>query len=635
MSPDPKPKAKPKLNRKTLRTIAPFVWELVRPRRGLLALGFLLMVINRISGLVLPYSSRFVIDKVAIQHHVELLRPLVLVVMIATAIQGVTSFTLTQLLSKAAQRLIADLRRKVQEHIGRLPVAFYDSNKTGTLVSRIMSDVEGVRNLLGTGLVEFAGGLLTSAIALGFLFSISRIMTLLTFAALLVVGIALTKAFGTIRPIFRERGKINAEVTGRLTESLGGVRVIKGYHAEEREHKVFSAGVQRLLDNVLRTLTATSVMSLSSSLLVGVVGAVIMYVGGHQMAAGTLTPGKFTSYVLFLGFLVVPIVQIVAIGTQITEALAGLERTQEILNENREDSDPKRTVNLLLITGNVEFKDVSFSYDGSRNVLQDVSFQAEPGTVTALVGSSGSGKSTTIGLIAAFHTPKSGTITVDDMDLSTVRLDSYRTQLGVVLQESFLFDGTIRENVAFSRPDSSEEEIMRACQIARVDEFAESFADRYDTVVGERGVKLSGGQRQRISIARAILANPRILILDEATSSLDSESEQLIQQGLSYLMRDRTTFVIAHRLSTIRRADQILVVEQGRIVERGTHEQLYAAQGRYRELYDKQHGLESNLFLAPGEGDAMPVSENESSARNGGRDPGLADAVRIVKGEVR
>jgi len=635
MSPDPKPKAKPKLNRKTLHTIAPFVWELVRPRRGLLALGFLLMVINRISGLVLPYSSRFVIDKVAIQHHVELLRPLVLVVMIATAIQGVTSFTLTQLLSKAAQRLIADLRRKVQEHIGRLPVAFYDSNKTGTLVSRIMSDVEGVRNLLGTGLVEFAGGLLTSAIALGFLFSISRIMTLLTFAALLVVGIALTKAFGTIRPIFRERGKINAEVTGRLTESLGGVRVIKGYHAEEREHKVFSAGVQRLLDNVLRTLTATSVMSLSSSLLVGVVGAVIMYVGGHQMAAGTLTPGKFTSYVLFLGFLVVPIVQIVAIGTQITEALAGLERTQEILNENREDSDPKRTVNLLLITGNVEFKDVSFSYDGSRNVLQDVSFQAEPGTVTALVGSSGSGKSTTIGLIAAFHTPKSGTITVDDMDLSTVRLDSYRTQLGVVLQESFLFDGTIRENVAFSRPDSSEEEIMRACQIARVDEFAESFADRYDTVVGERGVKLSGGQRQRISIARAILANPRILILDEATSSLDSESEQLIQQGLSYLMRDRTTFVIAHRLSTIRRADQILVVEQGRIVERGTHEQLYAAQGRYRELYDKQHGLESNLFLAPGEGDAMPVSENESSARNGGRDPGLADAVRIVKGEVR
>jgi subfamily B ATP-binding cassette protein MsbA len=626
MSPDPKPKAKPKVSRKTLRAIGPFLWQLVRPRRGLLALGFLLMAINRISGLVLPYFSRFVIDKP------ELLKPVVLVIVTATAIQGVTSFTLTQLLSKAAQRLIADLRRKVQEHIGRLPVAFYDSNKTGNLVSRIMSDVEGVRNLLGTGLIEFIGGLLTAAIALGFLFAISKVMTLLTFGALLVVAVALTQAFGTIRPIFRERGKINAEVTGRLTESLGGVRVIKGYHAEEREHKVFSAGVQRLLDNVLRTLTATSVMSLSSSLVVGVVGAVIMYVGGHQMAAHTLSQGKFMSYLLFLGFLVIPIVQIVAIGTQITEALAGLERTQEILNERPEDSDPKRTVNLPPITGNVAFQDVSFSYDGNRDVLQEVSFEAKPGTVTALVGSSGSGKSTTIGLISAFHSPKSGAVMVDGVDLSTVRLDSYRTQLGVVLQESFLFDGTIRENVAFSRPDSSEEEVMRACRIARVDEFAENFAEKYDTVVGERGVKLSGGQRQRISIARAILANPRILILDEATSSLDSESEQLIQHGLSYLMRDRTTFVIAHRLSTIRRADQILVVEQGRIVERGNHEELYAAEGRYRELYDKQHGLESNLFLAPGEGDAIP--EGEGGGRNG-RDAGLADAVRIVKGELR
>jgi subfamily B ATP-binding cassette protein MsbA len=632
MSPDPKPQAKPKVSRKTLRAIGPFLWEMVRPRRGLLAVGFLLMIINRISGLVLPYSSKYVIDKVALHHQVELLKPLVLLVLTATAIQGITSFTLTQLLSKAAQRLIADLRRRVQEHIGRLPVAFYDSNKTGNLVSRIMSDVEGVRNLLGTGLVEFAGGLLTAAIALVVLFKISYLMTGLTFACLLLVGIALTRAFGTIRPIFRERGKINAEVTGRLTESLGGVRVIKGYHAEEREHKVFSAGVQRLLDNVLRTLTATSVMSLSSSLLVGVVGVVIMYIGGHKMADGTLTAGEFTSYVLFLGFLVIPIVQIVAIGTQLTEALAGLERTQEILSERPEDSDPKRTVSLPPITGDIEFNNVSFSYDGKRDVLQEVSFQAKPGTVTALVGSSGSGTSTTIGLISAFHSPKSGTVTVDDVDLSTVRLDSYRTQLGVVLQESFLFDGTIRENVGFSRPDSSEEEVMRACRIARVDEFTENFADKYDTVVGERGVKLSGGQRQRISIARAILANPRILILDEATSSLDSESEQLIQHGLSYLMRDRTTFVIAHRLSTIRRADQILVVEHGRIVERGNHEELYAAQGRYRELYDKQHGLESNLFLAPGEGDAIP--ESEGGGRNG-REAGLADAVRIVKGELR
>jgi subfamily B ATP-binding cassette protein MsbA len=632
MSPDPKAKAKPKVSRKTLRAIGPFLWEMVRPRRGLLALGFLLMIINRVAGLVLPYSSKYVIDKVALHHQVELLKPLVLMVLTATAIQGITSFTLTQLLSKAAQRLIADLRRRVQDHIGRLPVAFYDSNKTGNLVSRIMSDVEGVRNLLGTGLVEFAGGLLTAAIALVVLFKISSLMTGLTFACLLLVGIALTKAFGTIRPIFRERGKINAEVTGRLTESLGGVRVIKGYHAEEREHKVFSAGVQRLLDNVLRTLTATSVMSLSSSLLVGVVGVVIMYIGGHKMAAGTLSPGDFTSYVLFLGFLVIPIVQIVAIGTQLTEALAGLERTQEILSERPEDGDPKRTVNLPPITGTIDFNNVSFSYDGNRDVLQEVSFEAKPGTVTALVGSSGSGKSTTIGLIAAFHSPKSGTVTVDGVDLCSVRLDSYRTQLGVVLQESFLFDGSIRENVAFSRPDSSEEEVMRACRIARVDEFAENFADKYDTVVGERGVKLSGGQRQRISIARAILANPRILILDEATSSLDSESEQLIQHGLSYLMRDRTTFVIAHRLSTIRRADQILVVEQGRIVERGTHEELYAGHGRYRELYDKQHGLESNLFLAPGEGDSIP--ESESGGRDG-REAGLADAVRIVKGQLR
>src|SRR5713226_6719323 len=486
MSANSKPPGKPKLNRETLRTVLPDLWELIRPRRGLLALGFLLMVINRVSGLVLPYSNRFLFNDVIGKHHFDLLKSLVLLVLVATAIQGITSFALTQLLSKAAQRLIADLRQKVQGHIGRLPVAFYDSNKAGTLVSRIMTDVEGVRNLLGTGLVDFVGGLLTASIALVVLLKISAVMTLMTFSFLICFGIALSKAFGTIRPIFRERGKINAEVTGRLTESLGGVRVIKGYHAEEREHKVFSAGVQRLLDNVMRTLTATSVMSLSSSLLVGVVGAVIMYVGGHQMAADTLTPGKFTSYVLFLGFLVVPIVQIVAIGTQITEALAGLERTQEILSEHPEDSDPKRTVALPAITGKVEFNDISFSYDGNRNVLQEVSFQAKPGTVTALVGSSGSGKSTTIGLIAAFHSPKSGTVIVDDVDLSTVRLESYRTQLGVVLQESFLFDGTIRDNVAFSRPDSSEEEIMNACRIARVDEFAENFADRYDTVVGER-----------------------------------------------------------------------------------------------------------------------------------------------------
>ena len=618
-----------------LRTVLPAVWELMRPRRGLLALGFVLMVINRVSGLVLPYSTKFLIDSVIAKHHVELLRRLVTVVLTATIIQGITSFALTQLLSKAAQRLIAELRQKVQAHIAHLPVAFYDSNKTGTLVSRIMTDVEGVRNLLGTGLVDLVGGLLTSGIAMVVLFRISPIMTLLAFSFLLCFAIALNKAFTTIRPIFRQRGKINAEVTGRLAESLGGVRVIKGYHAEEREEAVFAGGVRRLLDNVMKTLTATSVMSLSASLLMGVVGAIIMYMGAHQIMAGTLTIGSFFTYTLFLGFLVAPIVQIVNIGTQITEALAGLERTQEILHERPEDQDPKRTVTLEDIYGKVEFDHVNFSYDGSRTVLHDVSFLAEPGTVTALVGSSGSGKSTIIGLISAFYVPTDGRVMVDGVDLSSVRLDSYRTRLGVVLQESFLFDGSIRENVAFSRPQSSEEEIMRACHIARVDEFAESFPEKYDTIVGERGVKLSGGQRQRISIARAILAEPRILILDEATSSLDSESEEMIQHGLSYLMQGRTTFVIAHRLSTIRRADQILVVEQGHIVERGTHEELYAAQGRYFDLYTKQQGLQNNLFLAPGEGDSVAPAEEGVSTKNGDRDVSSADALRLIRGEVR
>jgi ABC-type multidrug transport system fused ATPase/permease subunit len=609
----------------------PLVWELVRPRRGLLAIGFVLMVINRVASLVLPYSTRFLIDNVIVKRQAYLLKPIVLGVLLATLIQGATSFSLTQLLSKAAQRLIAELRQKVQAHVGRLSVSFHDSTKSGVLVSRIMSDVEGVRNLIGTGLVDLAGGLLTACIAFVVLLRISALMTGLAFGFLLVFGLALQQAFKTIRPIFRERGKINAEVTGRLAESLGGIRVVKGYHAEDREDRVFSAGVGRLLDNVMRTLTATSVMGLSASVLLGAVGAVIMFVGARQILAGTLTIGGFFTYTLFMGFLIAPIMQIVSIGTQLTEALAGLERTHEILKESAEDSDPRRTVSLPAIVGNVDFADVSFSYDGVRTVLNDISFHASPGTVTALVGSSGSGKSTTIGLISAFYTPTKGAVLVDGVDLSTVRLDSYRTQLGVVLQESFLFDGSIRENVAFSRPDASEEAVMRACRIARVDEFAESFADKYDTIVGERGVKLSGGQRQRISIARAILAEPRILILDEATSSLDSESEQMIQEGLSYLMRGRTTFVIAHRLSTIRRADQILVVEQGRIAERGTHEELYALHGRYRELYDKQHGLESNLFLAPGEGDDSTGEEAGVSKRNGDG-PALADALRIVGG---
>ncbi len=617
-----------------LRVVWPVLGELFRPRRSLLALGLVLMVINRVSGLVLPYSTKFLIDTVIVKRHFEMLKPLVLLVLLATIIQGVTSFSLTQLLSKAAQRLITELRQRVEAHVGRLSVTFHDSTKTGVLVSRIMSDVEGVRNLIGTGLVDLVGGLITAGIALVVLFRISALMTVLAFAFLLLFAIALKKAFATIRPIFRERGKINAEVTGRLAESLGGVRVVKGYHAEDREDSVFSSGVHRLLENVLRTLTATSVMSLSASLLMGVVGAVIMYTGAHQIADGTLTIGGFFTYTLFLGFLIAPIMQIVQVGTQLTEALAGLERTQEILSEAREDLDPRRTQSLGEIRGDLDFADVSFSYDGTRMVLNDVSFHASPGTVTALVGSSGSGKSTTIGLIAAFHVPTRGQVLVDGVDLSTVRLESYRTQLGVVLQESFLFDGTIRENVAFSRPDASDERIMEACRIARVDEFAESFPDKYDTAVGERGVKLSGGQRQRISIARAILAEPRILILDEATSSLDSESEALIQQGLSYLMQGRTTFVIAHRLSTIRRADQILVVEQGRIVERGTHEELYALRGRYYELYTKQHGLESNLFLAPGEGDAALVGAAGDKSSASGAISDLNDALRMVRGNL-
>jgi len=479
-------KAAPESKAKTpqLRTVLPIIWELIRPRRQVLAIGFVLMLINRVSGLVLPYSTKYLIDTVIVKHHAELLKSLVLLVLGATAIQGVTSFALTQLLSKAAQRLIADLRQKVQAHIGRLPVAFYDATKTGTLVSRIMSDVEGVRNLIGTGLVDLVGGLITAGIALVVLFRISALMTVLAATFLLAFALALKKGLKTIRPIFRERSKINAEVTGRLAESRGGVRVIKGYHAEEREEKVFAGGVMRLLNNVLRSLTATSVMSLSASLLMGVVGAVIMFVGAHQIMAGTLTIGGFFTYTLFLGFLVAPIMQIVSIGTQLTEAFAGLERTHEILSERAEDRDPKRTVSLPEIYGHIDFENVSFSYDGNRTVLHEVSFNAEPGTVTALVGSSGSGKSTTIGLISSFYVPTSGRVLVDGVDLSTVRLDSYRTQLGVVLQESFLFDGTIRENVAFSRPDATEDEIMRACQIARVDEFAESFADRYDTIVG-------------------------------------------------------------------------------------------------------------------------------------------------------
>ncbi|PWU12291.1 MAG: ABC transporter permease [Terriglobia bacterium] len=612
----PKPK---RTATEQLRSAFPLLMELVRPRRGLLAFGMVLMVVNRAAGLVLPTSTKFLVDDVIGKRQIDWLAPLALAVLAATMIQGGTSFALTQLLSKEAQRLIAELRRRVQEHVGRLPVAYYDANKAGVLVSRIMNDVEGVRNLVGTGLVEFVGGVLTALFSLVFLLRISALLTGTALFFIAAFSLSLNLAFKRIRPIFRERGKITADVSGRLTESLAGVRVVKGYHAEAEEAQVFSGGVARLLQNVLRSLTAISMMSLSAVVLMGCVGAIVMYVGSRQIFAGTLTLGGFMSFTALLAFLVAPMFQVVGIGTQLTEALAGLDRTQEVLGEKPEDEDPKRTRTTGPIEGYVSFQDVTFAYEPGKPVLHTVTFEARPGTATALVGPSGSGKSTIISLIAAFHEPSQGVVRVDGEDLSTVRLDSYRTQLGVVLQDTFLFDGTIRENVAFARPQACEAEILEACRIAHVHEFAERFEKKYDTVVGERGVKLSGGQRQRVSIARAILANPRILILDEATSSLDSESEQAIQAGLAYLMEGRTTFVIAHRLSTIRRAEQILVVENGRVTERGTHESLYALGGRYYDLYTRQHGIDANLFLAPGEGDAV--------AENGPQRPRVAGAT--------
>jgi subfamily B ATP-binding cassette protein MsbA len=599
---DDLPKRKP-----DLKKLWPQVKALVAPRLGLLLAGMGLMVINRFAGLVLPYTSKPLLDKVLNQAHPrpDLLPGFIALVFSAMVVQAITSFSLTQLLSKAGQRLIAEMRRQVQRHVGLLSVSYYDENRTGTLVARIMTDVEGVRNLVGTGLVEFVGGLLTAVLAFLFLLHRSVEVTLTVFAIMGSFVFVLQYAFRIIRPIFRERAKINAEVTGRLTESLGGVRVIKGYHAEEREAGVFSRGVERLLTNVMKSLTMTSSMAAASTTVLGLVSAIVMWLGGHRVLAGAWTVGDYFSYNMFLAFMIAPVFQIVNIGTQLTEAFAGLDRTNEIMSELEENQSPERTVKIPPIQGTVRFENVEFAYDADKPVLHGVSFLAEPGTVTALVGSSGSGKSTMISLLCAFHTPSKGRVLVDDVDLAHVDLNTFRSQLGVVLQESFLFDGTIRENILFSRPDATEEEFLFACRTARVDEFAERYEEAYDTIVGERGVKLSGGQRQRLSIARALLAEPRILILDEATSSLDSESEAMIQAGLSQLMQGRTTFVIAHRLSTIRRADQILVVEGGLIVERGNHAELFALRGRYYDLYMRQHGLEANLFLAPGEGDLV------------------------------
>jgi len=588
--------------------------ELLWPRRGVFATGLLLILINRAAGLVLPGSTKYLIDDVVAKQRLDLLIPLAGIVGIAVIVQALTSFALVPLLSIPAQRLIADMRIRVQRHIGRLPVRYFDSNKTGVLVSRVMSDVEGVRNLVGTGLVEFIGGLFTAVLAFSFLIRINPMLTLVAVIFMGIFALIIRVAFSRVRPMYRERNRINAEVTGRLTESFGGVRVVKGFHGEERESQEFSKGAYQLFDQVRQTLLAQAKMGLSSTLLMGVVSLTVMVVGGRILVRGEMSLGEFVQFTAYMGFMVAPVFQLVGFGNQIIEAFAGLDRMHEVLSEQPEDEDPERSHAMGTIVGSIRFSNVGFEYEVGKPVLKGIWFEAVPGSVTALVGPSGSGKSTLIGLVSAFAKPTRGTVMVDDVNLSSVSLDSYRSQLGVVLQDNFLFDGTIMENILFGRPDASVEEGIRAARIARVDEFAEKFEKQYETIVGERGVKLSGGQRQRVAIARAILASPRILILDEATSSLDSESEAYIQEGLAALMKGRTTFVIAHRMSTIRGANQILVLEDGQIVERGTHDQLFKMGGRYYGLYTKQAGFESNRFLNPGEKVPDEAIDSDSSS---------------------
>src|SRR5215471_9818303 len=584
-----------------VRTILRDAVELVAARKGRLALGFGVLFVNRMAGFVIPFMPRYLLDEVLAKGRRELLPTLVAAAAGATVLQAITSYALSQILGKAAQRSITEMRRAVQRHVGRLSVSYFDQTKVGALLSRVMTDAEGIRNLVGTGLVELTGGILTAVFALAILFWFSVKLTLIALAVLSLFGLVLLYAFKTLRPLFRERSKINAEVSGRLTESFSGIRVVKAYRAERREALVFSKGVHRLFRNVARTMTGFSAVSAFSTILFGAISVSILWVGSNDVLAGRMTMGALFQFTALLAMLVGPVVQIVSIGSQITEAFAGLERIREIRNELAEDAGDEGRTELPPIRGEVEFREVTFEYKPGVPVLHGISFVARPGTSTALVGPSGSGKSTLIGLVAAFYRPASGEILVDGADLSKVKLSDYRSQLGVVLQDNFLFDGTVFENIAYARPEAADEEVLRAAKISRCEDFVQRLPEKYDTVVGERGVKLSGGERQRVAIARAILADPRILILDEATSSLDSENEAAIQQGLSELMKGRTTFVIAHRLSTVRKADAILVLEDGRIIERGRHEDLLARGGRYADLYTRQYGVEANIFRNPGE----------------------------------
>jgi ABC-type multidrug transport system fused ATPase/permease subunit len=594
-----------------LRAILLDAAELVAARKGRLVLGFLVLFVNRLAGFVIPFMPRYLLDEVLAKGRRELLPTLVLAAAGATILQAVTSYSLSQILGKAAQRSITEMRRAVQRHVGRLSVSYFDQTKVGALLSRVMTDAEGIRNLVGTGLVEVVGGLLTAGIALVILLALNLKLTAIALAVLSLFGLILLYAFKTLRPLFRERSKINAEVSGRLTESFAGIRVVKAYRAERREALVFSKGVHRLFRNVAKTMTGFSAVTAFSTVLFGAISVSILWVGSNDVLAGKMTMGALFQFTALLAMLVGPVVQIVSIGSQITEAFAGLERIREIRNELAEDSGDEARAGLPPIRGEVEFREVTFEYKDGVPVLHGISFIARPGTSTALVGPSGSGKSTLIGLVAAFYRPRSGTILVDGQDLSKVRLADYRSQLGVVLQDNFLFDGTVFENIAYARPEASDEEVLRAARISRCEDFVARLPEKYETIVGERGVKLSGGERQRVAIARAILADPRILILDEATSSLDSENEAAIQEGLAELMKGRTTFVIAHRLSTIRRADVILVLEDGRIIERGRHEELLARGGRYADLYTRQYGVEANIFRNPGETE-KPLEEEPS-----------------------